>query len=636
MTTYSEATIRALWIKETPVPTGGTSPFTVRVSASAGNDAAVGFIEHVIGSAGDAWKSSAWIAALAASNASNDLLTDHEFLLKVRGFIDGPSAGMVMAATMLALIRAEASIRPGVTISGTVNPDGTIGPVSGIEYKLDGAARVGIKELGYPMITEGDEAQFVREMEKLGAAKGIKMVPIADIYQAYDLLTGRTLGRPKEIDPAEMAPSPARNAWLNTATTSLLEEAATRLGSCEQRYSAMTSKLSARDKQDYAEDRALTQQYITQSEAAAKAGTFMLAHSQATLAEQSARVSEKKLEWQQSFLRRDAKALSAMYVAQYAAVEERLTTTLAALRATLTSPTVAGRMASFNNYLQYWSARAQFLAARSTREDIKRRQQILEQARAGKFKMSSAEQTKATDELGAVMLAATLRLALLEGRIRAISGFMGVHFDDSTLAAPDQTTLNQRLAAAYGPAAAAGLAYFETTVLGASRGDDTSTAEIRNSILATDQAFSACSMAAEFAVQHLDDRDQPDDSPEAVMDRLACGVVAYLSMAGLMNKYYNLAEYRPSGGSSRPASTVSIKHGETVARMIKSSRQRVLEEASRVMSQLKFIPDAVKMSFNLGESKQNDGSDTGKLDALISYWRAHFLCKMAQMVARGK
>jgi hypothetical protein len=69
---------------------------------------------------------------------------------------------------------------------------------------------------------------------------------------------------------------------------------------------------------------------------------------------------------------------------------------------------------------------------------------------------------------------------------------------------------------------------------------------------------------------------------------------------------------------------------------MESSRTRVLEEAALVKEQLQYIPDSIKMNFSLGESKRNDDNDTAKLDALTSYWRAQFLCKMAQLMARAK
>ncbi len=641
-TTYSDETVLAMWIKNTPVPTGGTSAFTVRVSSNPSGDAAVGLIEHVLGSAGDTWKSSAWIAAVAASNASNRLLTDHEFLLKVRGFIDGPSAGMLMAATMLALMNQD-QILENITITGTVNPDGTIGPVSGIEYKMDGAKKAGIKEIGYPMIDDGDAGQLVKDMEKIGAIYGIKTVPVADIYQAYELLTGRKLGRPLPLDAAEMNFSPALSGKLTADAKTLHSSAKARIESCAQKAAKILAKLPAEAKKSIAIDREVTLQYMTESEAFAKTGSVMMAHSKALRADQSARMAETYLDWQEGFLRRDAKALTGLHDAHSAAAKKSLTELAGALQPALSAPTLAGRIAGFHSSLHYWDVNAQWLAAGTAREEINLRLVALEQARTAKPKVSEAELTRLSNEIAEALREVTLRHAILEGRLQASISLAGLSFEDSTTPAPDQASLNRRLAEAYGPAAAAGLAYFESTVIGIrarSTGDAAGAAlERKGGILARDVAYAACSKAAEHAIRSNDltaSATTPEEPPAAVMDRLAAGVYAWLGMAGLMNKYYNLADDSAAADIVTHATTVTLRKGNTVIRMIESSRQRVLEEAAVVKRQLQFIPDSIKMNFSLAETQRNDPTDTGKLQALTSYWRAHFLCRMAQMMAKAK
>jgi hypothetical protein len=290
--------------------------------------------------------------------------------------------------------------------------------------------------------------------------------------------------------------------------------------------------------------------------------------------------------------------------------------------------------------MQYWSVRAQWLAASAGREDIRKRQLSLEKrAAAAKGKGATDALTKESDQISEDMRDAILHLTILEGRIRAFSEFAGQTFEDNKQPPADQTALNKRLSEAYGPAAAAGLAYFESTVIGMkSQGSDEMAAAKKVAILHNDIAFSASSKAAEHAILRNEDPDSGDNSPEAVMDRLACGAYAYLGMAGLMNKYYNLAENDESVDPARPEhkTSVTLRKGNMVTRMMESSRTRVLEEAALVKKQLQFIPDSIKMNFCLAETKRTESSDTAKLDALTSYWRAQFLCKMAQMMARAR
>jgi hypothetical protein len=638
-TVYSEATVRAMWIKTHPILIGGSSPFTVRVSQNRSGDAAVGLIEQVLGSAGDMWKSSAWIAAVAASNAANRLLTDHEFLLKVRGFIDGPSAGMLMATTMLALIRHD-PIRPDVTITGTVNPDGTIGPVAGIAEKLEGARKAGIKELGYPMIDNGDDGRIFAEFEQLGGAQGVKAVPIPDIYAAYEFLTGVTLGRPVALDPAEMNISPALDDKYRMATAALLDEAKNRVTASEARFASALGKMKRPDREEYTRGRGLTFLFVNESTAATESKSPMLAQNKAMMADASSRHSERYLQWQQADLNDDTKALNALFSEAFTSAEEKLDSLLALIQPTLNAPTLAGRIAGFHDRMQYWSVRAQLLAANAQREDIRKRQQAhAERAASAKSKAakdaSNLEAKKISEEIRDVVL----HLSVLESRARAFSEFAGKCFDDDKQPAPDQTALNKRLVEAYGPAAAAGLAYFDSTVIGMrSQGSDEVAAARRAAIVHTDIAFNAGSKAAEHSILRYENGEGTENTPEAVLDRLACGAYAYLGMAGLMNKHYNLAEDNEgtASGSIEHKTTLTLRKGNTVLRMMESSRIRLLEEASLVKRQLKFIPDCIKMNFRLGETKRTEPGDTAKLDALTSYWRAHFLCKMAQMMARAK
>lgn len=57
--------------------------------------------------------------------------------------VDGPSAGAAMTVLVSALLNT--SIRQDVIITGTISPDGSVGPVGGIVEKAEAAARAGAK-----------------------------------------------------------------------------------------------------------------------------------------------------------------------------------------------------------------------------------------------------------------------------------------------------------------------------------------------------------------------------------------------------------------------------------------------------------------------------------------------------------
>ncbi len=98
-------------------------------------------------------------------------------------------------------------IDPAVTMTGTVNPDGTIGPVGGIPQKFAAGAAAGKKKLGYPVGQRYDEDMNTHQkvdLKEVAKQNGAEAVEVSDIYQAYELLTGKTLPRPEAIDEHEM------------------------------------------------------------------------------------------------------------------------------------------------------------------------------------------------------------------------------------------------------------------------------------------------------------------------------------------------------------------------------------------------------------------------------------------------
>lgn len=63
--------------------------------------------------------------------------------------VDGPSAGAAIAIGLIAAVE-NVSISPNVYITGTVNPDGTVGKVGGILEKAEAAAQMGAEKLILP------------------------------------------------------------------------------------------------------------------------------------------------------------------------------------------------------------------------------------------------------------------------------------------------------------------------------------------------------------------------------------------------------------------------------------------------------------------------------------------------------
>lgn len=86
-------------------------------------------------------------AVLVAQNITGVSTMNTDVILTVMAdsdvdVVDGPSAGAAIAVAVIAAIRNQ-TVRRDVFISGTINPDQTIGPVGGLNYKALAAAEKG-------------------------------------------------------------------------------------------------------------------------------------------------------------------------------------------------------------------------------------------------------------------------------------------------------------------------------------------------------------------------------------------------------------------------------------------------------------------------------------------------------------
>ena len=84
--------------------------------------------------------------ALAVDHSHVDL-AESDVIFSIQGpdevsEIDGPSAGALMATLLLSVLE-DFEINESVTVTGTIDEDGSIGPVSGILEKADAAAASG-------------------------------------------------------------------------------------------------------------------------------------------------------------------------------------------------------------------------------------------------------------------------------------------------------------------------------------------------------------------------------------------------------------------------------------------------------------------------------------------------------------
>lgn len=144
-----------------------------------------------------------WQAATSAAAAIGSLFSgmdpnDIACKFDITGPIDGPSAGAVLTVGVLAAINQH-PLNPSVTMTGTISPDGSIGPVGLVGYKLRAAAEEGLETVLLPssltLVSDPDTGEPVSAVD-LAARVGVAVVFVSTLDQAYEAFTGERLAAP--------------------------------------------------------------------------------------------------------------------------------------------------------------------------------------------------------------------------------------------------------------------------------------------------------------------------------------------------------------------------------------------------------------------------------------------------------
>ena len=144
--------------------------------------------------------SSSQIAALVATYLANQPFNEYNFLINVEPTtleIGGPSASGYMTVAMWALITNH-TLNPDVVMTGMILPDGSIGPVGGLPYKIKAAAQEGYETVLIPygqQIYQTSSGQVIN-LISYGKSLGVDVIPVMDVRQAIYYFTGANLSIP--------------------------------------------------------------------------------------------------------------------------------------------------------------------------------------------------------------------------------------------------------------------------------------------------------------------------------------------------------------------------------------------------------------------------------------------------------
>lgn len=195
---------------------GGVEPAEIYVStSSATSEYTVDLADIEAQGAGSAWRAATSMASAFATVFVSADPASVELNFTVTGPIDGPSAGGILTVGLLAAFQ-EQSLQPGVTMTGTITADGSIGAVGAVLTKIESAAREGFTTIVLPAAQSKRGWEQGNEYTELAQSLGVRLIPVHTIGQAYAAMTGLPV---EEID---LTPGPP----LTNATTEVTDSIA--------------------------------------------------------------------------------------------------------------------------------------------------------------------------------------------------------------------------------------------------------------------------------------------------------------------------------------------------------------------------------------------------------------------------
>lgn len=193
------------------VPTGGIERARVTVQSMSDPKFDVDLATIKAQGAGEQWVASSAAAATVATLLTGADPQTVDVSYAITGPIDGPSGGAALTVATIAAIRGD-EVRPGVTMTGTISPDGTIGTVGGVPTKIRAAASKGYDTVLIPFGNAREvnpETGSVEDMVALGRTLGVRVIRAGTVGEAYKRIAGTSLAPPVTSDPGLDGPAQA-------------------------------------------------------------------------------------------------------------------------------------------------------------------------------------------------------------------------------------------------------------------------------------------------------------------------------------------------------------------------------------------------------------------------------------------
>lgn len=591
----------ALWFREDDGKTvaRGVSTIHATIAPNPSEEVRVGVSEEYVGATGREWRASVWIGAFLAAELARTRLTDHQYIVSTGGFIDGPSAGALIAVGFAATL-LDHPVRADSTITGALAPDGTVAPVGGILEKLRAAKGAGKTRLGIPAgqreQEDGDGGVVDAVLE--GRRAGLEVVLLQTLEDAYRFLTDRApptpalAGASMELDPRVSAALLAQTRALVQRTEGSLLKRARRVATWIGRQIVRRAVVAVEEAKRFMQAGQAASAYFS-----ALRGTAL---AQAVVRVLGKGPSEAALLAEAKSVERVGATLAKLERALDAAL-------LAAQPRALAMVTAANATAQARGYLAV--ARALYLSA------------------AERLDKDNAVSRALSALVGDRRLALpAVYLALCELAIERAELLLTQTV--GPLAAPLRldTTALQETTRSFVSAASGNIEYVDAVLISelatAAEADED---KVRTVFTESETSYLVASELAQHAVREQVESKR-GDAP--AITRLAAAAMAFVDSAFVTAKYYSLEAGLPdSNGESevgrKAALGTLLERAEAGARLA----------ASAASAKLGVVPPEAQLYYQAARELAR-GGDNARLRALHAYWRSTTASRLAAAVLR--
>ncbi|MFH1531412.1 MAG: S16 family serine protease [Pseudomonadota bacterium] len=605
------AAIDFLWVsKPQGEYKGGLSHAVIHVTPSDDPGLQVGIFETKAAGTGPSWRATIWQAVLLGSLYVGIFPTEHRYWVETESLsekVDGPSAGALFTVAVVAALRGDA-MRPEATITGTINPDGSIGPVDGVVQKFDAAIKAGKKRLGYPAgmrYTMDLSTGKAVDLELFAQERGAQAEEVADLQAAYTLMAGRRLPLRSPLDPEDMVlGEETRNLLLRKAETwrAMAQEL------YGDREGGAAGLPSGQDKTLWGE----ANQAWQRSEEMARKGLAAVAYSEAVQAYTYASVVSAlepfgaamgKGEWQAAFA----------HVADMVGAADEGLKGMMDRMAGLELRSYGDAVQALDAYEAVLHAFASLQVAAGQQSGLLER---LGKEAGDKKNLAEELVREATGRLTEICIAQVyLRVA------KDYIALLDLERDDHGRAV--RPAALEEVQGIFEAAAEANLEYFDTLYVGtiadrANLNPDT----VRKELLEKERTYRTAFLNLKLP-KTLFSNLAPEGTLSHNLARLSGALSSFFASSSLITRYVVL-EVRKENGEVK-----GLRREQALETMLVLAERAARVHAAVALDRIGAVPVSARIEYELGRWRQGRKELSERLDALSHFWRASKWCQIA-------